>query len=124
MNLLTNKLYNEDIEYVASIDLPWKKLYGRTVMLSGATGMIGSFIIDVLMRKNENGLDCTIIALGRTKERIEKEYILLPVKRTETGEIEIDETHSFSDMGYIPDWAFMENYINRMRCGYIFKSIG
>lgn len=50
-----------------------------------------------------------------TKERMEKEYILLLVKRNEVGEITIDESHTFSDMGYIPDWEFMENYIKSLR---------
>ncbi|MGO5272204.1 NAD-dependent epimerase/dehydratase family protein [Collinsella sp. LCP21S3_C3] len=42
-------------------------LAGKTVVISGATGMIGAFLIDVLMRKNSTeGLSCKVVALGRS----------------------------------------------------------
>ncbi|WP_026528945.1 NAD-dependent epimerase/dehydratase family protein [Butyrivibrio sp. VCD2006] len=71
MKLLENNLYQEDIKRVATMDLPWEKLSGKTIMLSGATGLIGSFLIDVLnYRNNELDSKTKIIALGRNKERI------------------------------------------------------
>ena len=66
MNLYDNALYSEDIINVCSLDLPWQKLQGKSVLLSGATGMIGSFFVDVLMSKN---LDCTVYALGRSEQK-------------------------------------------------------
>ena len=66
MNLYDNNLYLEDIEYVCSLDLPWKKLHGKSVLLSGATGLVGSFLVDVLLSK---GIDCTVYALGRNEEK-------------------------------------------------------
>lgn len=70
MSLYESRLYMEDAERVASLALPWGKLQGRCLMLSGATGLIGSFLVDVLMEKNRrDGLDCTVYALGRSEER-------------------------------------------------------
>ena len=69
MDLYGNKLYNEDISYVADIDLPWEKLKGRSILISGATGLVGSFLVDVLMKKNEAGLSCTVYALSRNEQK-------------------------------------------------------
>ncbi|MCC8088846.1 MAG: NAD-dependent epimerase/dehydratase family protein [Rikenellaceae bacterium] len=70
MKILEHNLYKQDLRYVAELPLPWEKLQGATLMISGATGMIGSFIIDVLMLRNrEYGQNCRIIALGRNKEK-------------------------------------------------------
>ena len=65
MNLYNSKLYKEDIQYVSQLDLPWDKLYGKSILISGATGLIGSFLVDVLMSKNQQGLNCKVYALSR-----------------------------------------------------------
>lgn len=65
--LSVNSLYREDVKKIADLDYDWKKLSGKTFMISGATGMIGSFLIDVLMKKTD--LDCHIIALGRNENK-------------------------------------------------------
>ena len=71
MNLLDNEKYIQDIEYVAALPLPWEKLAGKTVALSGATGLVGSFLIDVLMHRNQKHNDgVKVVALGRSRERI------------------------------------------------------
>ena len=69
MGLYVNSLYREDVNMVASLSLPWEQLSGKNVVLSGATGMIGSFFTDVLMKKNEEGLNTTIFALTRNPEK-------------------------------------------------------
>ena len=71
MTLLENNLYKEDVKHVATMDLPWEKLAGKTVLLSGATGLVGSFLIDVInYRNSECGSNTKIVALGRNKQRI------------------------------------------------------
>ena len=69
MNLIENKTYLDDINAVCAIELPWDKLFGKSMLISGATGMIGSCLIDVIMRKNQEGLNCKIYALGRNAEK-------------------------------------------------------
>lgn len=65
-NLLDNVLYKEDIDYVAKLSLPWEKLQNANVMITGAGGLIGSFLVDVLMRRNkETGMNCSVYAVGR-----------------------------------------------------------
>ena len=70
MNLYENTMYQEDLQKVASLPLPWEKLQGAGVLITGASGMIGSFLTDVLMYKNTEGLGCRVYALGRSRERL------------------------------------------------------
>ena len=71
MNLYENEFYLEDLDYVCGLDLPWEKLQGKSVLLSGATGLVGSFLVDVLLSKN---IDCTVYALGRNEERAKDRF--------------------------------------------------
>lgn len=65
-NLLDNVLYKEDVDYVAKLSLPWEKLQNANVMITGAGGMIGSFLVDVLMKQNiETEMNCSVYAVGR-----------------------------------------------------------
>lgn len=70
MILYDNELYVEDIFYVANLDLPWKLLQDKSIVLSGATGLIGSFFVDVILEKNKmSGLNCKIYALVRSLDK-------------------------------------------------------
>ena len=74
MSLYTNDLYLKDVEKVTAVDLPWEKLANKSVLLSGSTGLLGSFLVDVLMKKNTKGLNCTVFALGRTQKKAEERF--------------------------------------------------
>ncbi len=75
MMLYDNSLYIEDIEHVSNLKLPWNKLSDTSVIISGASGLIGSFLIDVIMKKNEmDNLNCHVYAIVRDKEKSEKRF--------------------------------------------------
>lgn len=64
----------DDIQQVCDLELPWEQLRNKTILISGATGMIGSFLTHVLLHKEMN---IHVIALGRNEERAKvrfKEY--------------------------------------------------
>lgn len=70
MNLIHNPLYSETLEKIASIDIDWDKFNHKTFMLSGATGLIGRFFVDVLMYKNLNeNFDFNLLLLGRNEKK-------------------------------------------------------
>lgn len=64
-----HELYAADIAGIAGENLPWEKLAGKTLLLTGASGLIGTVIIDVLMKKNrDDNLNVTILAAGRNEK--------------------------------------------------------
>lgn len=70
MSLYDSRLYMEDIRLVANCNYKWEMFSGKSVAISGGTGMIGSFIVDVLMYQNEvMGLDTHIYVLGRSEKK-------------------------------------------------------
>ena len=70
MNVLNNSLYSHDIKWIVESELPWEKLENKTVLITGATGMIASCFVDALMILNKNsGLNCKVIAMGRSEEK-------------------------------------------------------
>lgn len=69
MNLMDNPDYAEDVERIARLDFDWERLHNRSFLISGGSGMVGSILIDVLMCKNREGLNCTIHGLSRDRNR-------------------------------------------------------
>ncbi len=66
--LLDNELYLEDVSSMAGLELPWDKLENSRVLITGAGGLIGSFLTDALMWRNGNfGMHCKIYAMGRNE---------------------------------------------------------
>ena len=75
MNLYDNTDYLEDVRRTAQLDLPWDRLKDKAVLISGATGLVGSFLIDVLMERNEQfSMNCRIYALGRSEEKAKARF--------------------------------------------------
>ena len=71
MKLYEHPLYKEDIASVAKLPIDWERLRNRTFLISGASGNIACFLIDVLRAKN---LGIRIYALGRNRERAKERF--------------------------------------------------
>lgn len=75
MRLLENELYRNDVAAAADCGITWDKLRNSSIAVSGATGLIGSFLTDVIMHKNKaDGLNCKVIALGRSIRKAEERF--------------------------------------------------
>lgn len=74
MQIYENKLYQEDVKYIASLNLPWEKLNNKAVLISGASGLIGSCFIDTIMECNKKGMNCKVYALGRNLQKAKKRF--------------------------------------------------
>lgn len=66
---IKHEIYTADVASIAAENLPWEKLAGKSLLLTGATGLIGTLIIDVLMKKNrDENLNVKIFAAGRNEK--------------------------------------------------------
>lgn len=74
--LTRHRLYQEDLRKIASAPfLPWSALQDSSLFISGATGMIGSCLIDAMMQINQdNGLNCKVFALSRNQQKARSRF--------------------------------------------------
>lgn len=73
--MIENNLYKEDIRYTAGLDLPWEKLQDKSILITGASGLVGSYLVDVLMYKNNmDELNCKLYAIGRKVEEAKAKF--------------------------------------------------
>lgn len=64
--------FRNDLERVASLDLPWEDLDGTNILVTGATGLIGSALVDLLMFRSHAKYQ--VFASGRNEERLKKRF--------------------------------------------------
>jgi nucleoside-diphosphate-sugar epimerase len=69
-----NNILLEDFKYIVSSNLDWEKLKGKSILVTGGTGFIGSLIIRFLIFLNENEYDIKIVSLVRDMKKAENMY--------------------------------------------------
>lgn len=68
--MIENTVYREALERV----LPDIAISDGSVLVTGASGLIGSCIIDLLMLSNSHGRHFEVYALGRNKEKLQERF--------------------------------------------------
>ena len=68
---MLNKVILEDIKYITGSKLPWHTLAGKTVMVTGAGGMLPSYMVDTLLYLNDLGVgdNINVIGIARNRDR-------------------------------------------------------
>ena len=64
--------YKEDIQSICNYELPWEKLSGSNILVTGATGLIGGCLVDTLMKNPRR--DYHVYALGRNDVRAKERF--------------------------------------------------
>lgn len=72
--IMKDPVFAEDARQVASEEcVDWEALRGRTVAVTGATGLLGRIIVCSLLCAGEaRGLDMTVLALARSEEKAKR----------------------------------------------------
>lgn len=95
-------LYKDDTEFMGTINL----VMGYGDFLNPKRGM---FLATVICRERDR------YSFGRKwKTSLPTTIIKLPIQRDTSGNPVIDPDNKYSDKGYIPDWDFMERYIDSL----------
>lgn len=75
MDLYGSKLWIDDIDIVLQGLEDLNDLSGKSVLVTGATGLIGSAVIDILVRYNDTHIEpIYILAAGRSREKIDRRF--------------------------------------------------
>ena len=89
--MINNSIYKEQLKKSAFIKIDWSQLENKTVLITGATGMIATYLIDLLMYRNIHmNSNIKIIAVSRNKSMAYKRfepYLERPMFRYESHDI-------------------------------------
>ena len=103
MDLYKSKTYLEDLETTFRNVPCMKKLCGSTVLITGCTGTIGSWIADTLLMYNfMQAANIRIILAGRSIVRMKEQFDKWPASPPEYVRYDLNE---------LPDWNFPVDYI-------------
>ncbi len=70
-----NTVVQEDLRWMSEEQLDWHQFDGKTVLVTGATGMLATYISYFLLYlKEERGIDLKLLALCRTKAKAENTF--------------------------------------------------
>lgn len=74
MSLYNSSTYLQDLRTAIAATRDIESLCGQSVLITGATGLIGSFLVDLLLEYNKDGADINIYALGRNLNRLRERF--------------------------------------------------
>lgn len=86
-------LEREEISRIACAPLPWEKLAGKRVLVSGGTGFLGSLLLDVIRHRNEAfGDGIRVVSLSRTPHESDStvQYLSQDISREIAVEGKVD----------------------------------
>ncbi|MDR2193390.1 MAG: NAD-dependent epimerase/dehydratase family protein [Treponema sp.] len=70
-----NTLYKEDIAAIASYPIDWERLKNTHILITGATGLIGTMMVDALLYRNAAYGDAiTVYAMSRNREKARERF--------------------------------------------------
>ena len=73
--MLMNNIINEDARTIIEANLLYEKLYGKTILISGANGYVPSYFVHTFIALNDvKNANIHILALCRNKDRAEKRF--------------------------------------------------
>ena len=68
-------IIEEDLERMSEAHLPWRELDGKTVLVTGATGMLASYVTWLLLYLHEyDDIHVKVVALCRNRQKAEEYY--------------------------------------------------
>lgn len=93
-----NRILEDDLKTIIAEDLSWEKLKNKTVMITGASGMVGSYMLYVLLMLNdEKHYGIKVDAVMRNVNKLPEEIR----NREDVNVVVADVTKDIPDVGDI-----------------------
>lgn len=102
MSFFRSETYIDDLNIAISSVVDFNKLRNSSVLITGASGLIGSFIIDMLICANRKGACISIYAAGRDRLKLENRF-----QRHKCDELTILDY----DLNRVPEFDLNVDYI-------------
>jgi UDP-glucuronate decarboxylase len=68
-------IIEEDLDQILSASLPWDRFAGKTVLVAGAAGFLPAYMVETLLRLNEQGMKpVRVVALVRNLDRAQNRF--------------------------------------------------
>ena len=68
-------IVQEDLERIVACSIPWERLFGKTVLVTGASGFLPAYMVETLLFLNETrGAGIRVIALVRNHDRAMRRF--------------------------------------------------
>jgi nucleoside-diphosphate-sugar epimerase len=72
---MNSEVIIEDLQRMSDAKLPWGELDGKTILVTGATGMLASYVTWLLLYLHEHaGINISVFALCRNRQRAEQYF--------------------------------------------------
>lgn len=70
INKLNNNIISEDVTRIINEDLPWDRFQDTTILVTGASGMIPSYVVYTLLGLNDiHNMNIKVLALVRNEQK-------------------------------------------------------
>ena len=72
---MRNFVVTQDLKEIASENLPWERLFNQTILVTGATGILPSYMVETLLYLNETEkANITVVGIIRNEEKARKRF--------------------------------------------------
>ena len=72
---MNKEIIEDDFQKMSEAKLPWRELDGKTVLVTGATGMLASYVAWLLLYLHEHvGINVSVVALCRNHQKAEQYF--------------------------------------------------
>ena len=70
METKRHRIVEEDLQRITANELPWERLFGKTVLITGANGFVPAYMLETLLYLNDiSSAGIRVIAMVRNREK-------------------------------------------------------